>query len=148
MNSPARPLAAPAALGFRLLALVYDLLPVLALWMLFGALVLALRGGERIMPWSVAFWLQNLALWGLTGGYAVLSWRRGGQTLGMRPWRLRVVDADGAAPSSTQLWRRYLWATLSLAVGGLGFLWSLVDAERRSWHDLASGTQLVRLPKA
>jgi uncharacterized RDD family membrane protein YckC len=34
---------------------------------------------------------------------------------------------------------------VSLAAAGLGFLWSLVDAERRTWHDLASGTVLVRL---
>ena len=32
---------------------------------------------------------------GSTALYAVLSWRRGGQTLGMRPWRLRAA-ADGA----------------------------------------------------
>lgn len=148
MNAPARPLATPAALGWRLVALVYDLLPVLALWMLLGAIVLVLRGGSPVLPWTAAWWLQNLALWLLTGAYAVGSWQRGGQTLGMRPWRLRVVAADGGAPTFAALVRRYLWATLSLGLGGLGFLWSLVDPERRAWHDLASGTRLVRLPKA
>ena len=27
----------------------------------------------------------------------------------------------------------------------LGFLWSLVDGERRAWHDIVSGTRLVRV---
>jgi len=144
---PAAVQAAPAHLGWRLLAIVYDLLPVLAIWMLFGAAVLLIRGGVPIVPWTPAFWLQNAALWLVTGTYAVLSWRRGGQTLGMRPWRLRVVDSEGHAPAAAQLWQRYALATLSLAAFGLGFLWSLVNRERRSWHDIGSSTRLVRLPR-
>jgi uncharacterized RDD family membrane protein YckC len=62
----------------------------------------------------------------------------------MRPWRLQVLAADGQAASLSKLWLRYAVATLSLAAAGLGFLWSLVDAERRTWHDLASATVLVR----
>jgi uncharacterized RDD family membrane protein YckC len=146
-NHPDRPLADPAHLGWRVLALVYDSLPVLAIWFVVSALALLLRGGEPIAPWSAAFWLQNLALWGVTGLYTVVSWRRGGQTLGMRPWRLKVVDDDGGTPTLAALWARFAWATLSLALFGLGFLWSLLEGQRRSWHDLASGTRLVRLPK-
>ena len=83
----------------------------------------------------------------MTGLYAVVSWRRGGQTLGMRPWRLRVVAADGSAPTARVLWLRYAIATLSTAACGLGLLWSLVDRERRTWHDLATRTLFVRVEK-
>jgi uncharacterized RDD family membrane protein YckC len=139
--------AVPAALGWRLLAMVYDLLPVLAIWFAVAALVLLLRGGLPVAPGSVGAWLE-LALMLIAGfGYFGLSWRRGGQTLGMRAWRLRVLRADGSAPGWRALMLRYLVAGASLAAGGLGFLWSLVDRQRRSWHDLASGTVLVRLPK-
>lgn len=142
------PAATPAALPWRLLAAVYDALPVLALWMLASALVLVLHGNRPFAPWSTG----QLALWGLcwllTGLYAVLSWRRGGQTLGMRPWRLRVVDEQGGLASSRTLWLRYAVATLSLAAAGLGFLWSLIDRERRTWHDIASHTRLVREAKS
>jgi uncharacterized RDD family membrane protein YckC len=64
----------------------------------------------------------------------------------MRPWRLKVLGTDGRVAPARTLWLRYAVATLSLAAGGLGFAWSLVDRERRTWHDLASGTVLVRLP--
>lgn len=141
------PSALPAALPWRLLAAVYDALPVLALWMLSSALVLVLHGNRPFAPWSagqVALWTL---CWFVTGLYAVLSWRRGGQTLGMRPWRLRVVDASGHVATTKALWLRYAVATVSLAAAGLGFLWSLVDRERRTWHDIASGTRLVRTPK-
>ena len=141
------PPATPAALPWRLLAAVYDALPVLALWMLASALVLVLHGNRPFAPWSAG----QLALWALcwflTGLYAVLSWHRGGQTLGMRPWRLCVVGDGGAPPALRALWLRYAVATLSLAAGGLGFVWSLFDRERRTWHDIASRTWLVREAK-
>jgi len=63
----------------------------------------------------------------------------------MRPWRLKVTSADGAGAGGRALCLRYAVATLSLAAFGLGFLWSLFERERRTWHDLASGTVLVRL---
>ncbi len=140
-----RPTAEPAQLGWRLLAIVYDSLPLLAIWFLVSALVLLLRGGEPVQPWSAAFWLQALALWMASGCYLVGSWQRGGQTLGMRPWRLRVVDLDGAQPSLRALCWRFVLAGPSVAAVGIGLLWSLIDSERRTLHDLGSATRLVRL---
>jgi uncharacterized RDD family membrane protein YckC len=66
----------------------------------------------------------------------------------MRAWRLRLVDPERDRPRWSALLLRYLVAGLSLAAFGLGFLWTLWDPQRRSWHDLASGTRLLRLPRA
>jgi len=38
-------------------------------------------------------------------------------------------------------------ATLSLLLGGLGFWWAWLDRQRLTWHDRASGTRVVRMPK-
>ncbi|MDV3469649.1 RDD family protein [Stenotrophomonas sp. C3(2023)] len=147
------PAAAPrpsALLGWRLLALFYDLLPVLALWMLASSLFVAayLLAGhaarENIAPFSTWQWLLWACCWGLTGVYATVSWRRGGQTLGMRPWRLYVVTADGAVPGWRALWLRFAVATVSLLTFGLGFWWAWLDPARRTWHDRASGTRVYR----
>jgi uncharacterized RDD family membrane protein YckC len=81
-------------------------------------------------------------MWALVGLYFVLSWRRGGQTMGMRPWRVRVLASDGKPATLSALWLRYLVATLT---PGLCLLWCLVDGERRGLHDLASGTVFVRM---
>jgi uncharacterized RDD family membrane protein YckC len=111
--------------------------------LLVSAATLALNGGEPVVaPAGRA--AMAAALWLAGGTYFVVSWRRGGRTLGMRPWRLRVVDAQGRPATTRASWMRYAVATLSLACAGLGFAWSLVDGERRTWHDLASGTRLVR----
>lgn len=149
-DSPSSPriAAEPAALGFRLMAMIYDLLPLGALWFATAALVLLARGGAPVTPGSPAAYLEFALMLAVGFGYFGLSWRRGGQTLGMRAWRLRLVRYDGeSAPEWGELARRYLAAGVSLAAFGLGFLWSLIDPERRTWHDLASHTAVVRLPK-
>ena len=145
-SEPAAPrrAATPASLGWRLLAMVYDALPLIPLTLGVSAAALALNG-MRPVESSAGHAGFAVALWLVAGLYFVLSWRRGGQTMGMRPWRLRVVRADGAPATAGALWIRFAVATLSLAAAGLGFLWSLLDRERRTWHDLASGTVLVRL---
>ena len=143
-DAPTRP---KSLAGWRLLALVYDFFPVLALWFVVGLVAVALHGGETIRADTLAGWLELLALWAITGLYAVLSWRNGGQTLGMRPWRLRVTAADGSAPSWRALWLRFAVATLSLLPGGLGFWWAWIDRDRLAWHDRASGTRMVRVAK-
>ena len=141
-------------IGWRLLSLLYDLWPVLALWMVLGAIFTVgyLLAGhdkrENIAPFSALQVLLWLCCWIVTGFYAVLSWRRGGQTLGMRPWRLKVVATDSLPPGWNALWLRYAVGTLSLLLGGLGFWWAWVDREKLTWHDRASDTRMVRLPKA
>jgi uncharacterized RDD family membrane protein YckC len=65
----------------------------------------------------------------------------------MRPWRLQVIAADGSAPSWRALGMRYAIATVSLLLGGLGFWWAWLDRGRLTWHDRASDTRMVRLPK-
>lgn len=140
--------ARPAHLGWRLLATAYDFLPALALWFFGSVLLLLLRGGQPVAAGSLAAWAELLLLWSLTGAYAVASWRRGGQTLALRALRLKVVAADGGRAAVAALCLRYAVATVSLAALGLGFWWSLFERERRTWHDLASGTRLVRLEAA
>lgn len=137
-----KPVARPAQLGWRVLALVYDSLPMIPLVMLTSAVFWRLNGGHTVENSLPLALLQLLATWGLVGLYFVLSWNRGGQTMGMRPWRLRVLAADGKPPTLSALWRRYLVATLT---PGLCLLWCLFDGERRGLHDLASGTVFVRM---
>ena len=42
---------------------------------------------------------------------------------------------------------RYSVGTLSLLPAGLGFWWAWFDRDRLTWHDRASRTRIVRLPK-
>lgn len=139
--------AAPANLGWRLLAMVYDAVIALALLFVISALSLAVLPGHKpVTPGSAASYGVFAAIWGVLGAYAMLSWRFGGQTIGMKPWRLKVVTAHGLRPGWRALGIRYAVASLTL---GAALLWSVFDPERRGLHDIAAGTLLVRVkPKS
>jgi len=74
-------------------------------------------------------------------------WRHGGQTLGMRAWRLRVQRFDGNPITLWQALLRFLAAIPAWAVLGLGYLWILVDKDKLALHDRFSESVIVRLPK-
>ena len=74
-------------------------------------------------------------------------WTHAGQTLGMQVWGVRVQNADGSAISLWQALLRFIVAIASWLCLGLGFFWVLIDKQKRSWHDMYSGSQLVRVPK-
>lgn len=137
-----RPAARPAALGWRLLALMYDLLPMIPLLMITSAVFLWINGGHTVERSPGLASAEFLTMWLLVGAYFVLSWGRGGQTMGMRPWRLRVLAADGNPASWRALWLRYAVACITPV---FGMLWTLVDSERRALYDIAAGTAFVRL---
>lgn len=137
-------MAEPAPLRLRLAALAYDLLPLLGLWFVAGALALAVTAG-RFDPGDAAHRaLARGLLVAFTAGYFAISWTRGGQTIGMRAWGLQLVDAHGARPAWPRALLRFAVALVSLAALGAGFWWALYDADRRTWHDLAAATRMLR----
>jgi uncharacterized RDD family membrane protein YckC len=147
MNEVVATTKEPPLIGWRLLALFYDLWPAVAIWMATAALFTVLHDNQPLAAFSLGQISLWLVCWLLSGAYAVLSWRRGGQTLGMRPWRLRVTDRDGAPAPVRALSLRYLVGTASLLLAGAGFWWAWADRERLTWHDRYSGTRLRRLPR-
>lgn len=80
---------------------------------------------------------------GVAGAYLVWFWTRGGQTLAMKTWRIRLVRDDGGPVSAARAVHRYLLAVLGLAAAGLGFAWAFVDRDRQFLHDRLAGTALV-----
>ncbi|MBD8879026.1 RDD family protein [Rhodanobacter sp. 7MK24] len=157
----------PCPLWRRLVALVYDLLIVVAIVMVVGLLCQLATGGELIATGThamVPLWYQALQCV-VVAAYFVASWRRGGQTVGMRPWRIRVSRDDGGTISLLQAVVRVsaaaapmlllaleptlglhttLWAVL--AAWALWFGVALLDPRRRALHDIAADTEVRRLP--
>ena len=88
--------------------------------------------------------LFQLYLLTLTGVYFVWQWLRGGQTLPMKTWRLKLVTREGAALTRGHALRRLVFAMAGTAALGAGFLWALADRDRRFLHDRLAGTKIVR----
>lgn len=136
----------PAPLWRRLAALGYDLLVLAAIWMFAAALVLlAFRGEVDVahQPPLYHYTLQGTLLV-LTAGYFILSWCRGGQTIGMRAWKVRLVGANGGRVPFGIALRRFAFACLSVLLAGAGFLVCLVDPGRNAAHDRLAGTRMQR----
>ncbi|WP_426700753.1 RDD family protein [Rhodanobacter sp. Col0626] len=153
----------PCPLWRRLLALVYDLLIVVAIVMVVGLLCQLATGGTLINTGArtvIPVWYQ--ALQGLVvAAYFISSWRRGGQTVGMRPWRIQVTRDDGGRPTLQQTLIRASVAAaplvlllLNSVIGLRPTLWTLLvvwtgwfavalfDPRRRAIHDFAAHTEI------
>ncbi|RDJ00364.1 RDD family protein [Dyella solisilvae] len=150
----------------RLLALLYDLLAVLAIVMVVGYICQRITGGNVVSGGDhahIAWWyqpLQGLAV----STYFVLSWLRGGQTLGMRPWRIRVTGSDGRRLTLGQAVLRVLvaaapllllglapWFGVAAALWAVAIAWALYfglaafDPRRRALQDVIARTELRRI---
>jgi uncharacterized RDD family membrane protein YckC len=73
-----------------------------------------------------------------------IFWRRGGQTLGMQAWRIKLVSNEGAQLTTPQIALRLVGALLSGLI--LGILWKYLDRDGYYWHDRLSKTHLILLP--
>jgi uncharacterized RDD family membrane protein YckC len=134
-----------ASLLRRLGAMLYDGLLVLAVLFMATLPFVAVRGGEPVEPDDNL--VYQLTMLGVVYAFFVFFWTRGGQTLGMRSWRMRLETLDGRTPSFTTASLRFVMAIVSLLPLGLGFLWQLWDKDGLTWHDRASATRLRHYPK-
>lgn len=129
-----------AALWRRFAAMVYDSVLLFAVLWLAGIVVYPITQGQS----SPAYSLYLFTVMFLYFGW---QWRHGGQTLGMKTWRVQLRPISDQPVTWWQTLVRFMISVVSLLAFGLGFFWSLWDAQRRTWHDYVSNTQLVVLPK-
>jgi uncharacterized RDD family membrane protein YckC len=113
----------------RLGAIFYDSFLLVALLMLATALLLLLNGAKPIPPHTFLYQVYLLVVAYLYFDYC---WRHGGQTLGMKAWKIRCVGAI----SHRQTLLRFLGAILSFVTLGLGFA--------LRWPEKISGTMLEK----
>lgn len=118
--------------------------------MIFTGVALFFTHGAAVVPATAGAWvyLYRLGLVAIIAGYYVLNWRRSGQTLGMRAWRIRAVMDSG---------RRMTWGAalvragaglLAWAPAALGVLWLYLDPEHIALHDRLSKTRVVHLARS
>lgn len=160
----------PASVWLRVAGLVYDLVAAVAIVMVVGGICEAATGGNLVgsgrqihTPW----WYPTLQYL-IVVGYFVVSWRRGGQTLGMRPWRMYLRSMAGTPISWKHTLVRALVASLPLLLlagadvfSVKGALWAVLIAwivffgtglfnpRHRALHDLVAGTEILQrvMPK-
>ena len=118
----------------RLAAMLYEALLVFAVAFFAGWIFYFASGGrDATQGWlrhaEQAFVLAVLA------AYFIWCWLRGGQTLAMKAWGIRLVDVT---PRKAAL--RFVLAVLLLPAS---IAWALFDRDRQFLHDRLAGTRLV-----
>ena len=138
----------------RFAAMVYDTLLIIAVSILYGFVAVGLNvliqgtpePGHRtewgyMGPILFAGWIGVLVF------FFCYFWRKAGQTLGMKTWRMKILARSGDLPSYKQCVIRCCCAPISFFCLGLGYWWMLVDAEHQTLHDRISGTRTYLLAK-
>jgi uncharacterized RDD family membrane protein YckC len=75
--------------------------------------------------------------------YWLVFWTATGQTIGKRVMGVRVVRMDGQRMKVSNSLRRIVMYAVSMVPLFLGFLWILIDDERRGWHDKVAKTCVI-----
>ena len=124
----------------RLVSMLYEGLVVFSI-LLIGFLMpqVVLSGFGWILS-PRALWIHILVLLMI---YFVWCWLNGGQTLPMKTWKLRIINADGSPLRPMQAVLRYLIAWPSILLLGAGIFWAIFDKDQQFLHDRLAGTRVV-----
>jgi len=90
-------------------------------------------------------WQRNLLqafLLAVFAAYFLWCWLRGGQTLAMKTWRIRLVAADNSKVTARTALLRFAYA-LVLVPTLVGIAWALLDRDRQFLHDRLAGSRLI-----
>jgi len=143
---------APAGIMRRLAAIIYDLFLLAAVILvavsLFTIVVESIAGqsssGELLeTPWIKLLFQFYLSL--VSALFYLWFWTHGGQTLGLKVWKLKVVDDSLHTPGIKTSGLRLGWAIVTCIPFGIGFLWALFNKNRLTLYDQLSGTRLVQV---
>ena len=93
-------------------------------------------------PWPfLRLPLTWMLLW---SGLALVGYGTVRTSLGKWLLGLTVRQPDGRIASGWRLLCRIFWSWLPVLTLGLAYLWIVVSPQRRGWHDVLSGTLVVR----
>ena len=120
----------------RLASMVYEAVLLFAVGFFAAWLFYFASGGHDATSGGMRRLLQ-LFIGIVFAGYFMWCWLRGGQTLAMKAWRVRLVDVTPARALARFALAALLVPTL------VSILWSFFDREAQFLHDRLAGTRLV-----
>jgi uncharacterized RDD family membrane protein YckC len=128
----------------RFAACLYELLILLAIWMITAFIFIWLFGDATAN--AKRYGLQ-FVLWLAAGAYFLWCWCKSGQTLATLAWKMRLVNSNQTNLTAKQAAMRYALATVSFLALGLGFLWAIIDKEHCYLHDRLLKSRFVTVDK-
>lgn len=132
----------PVGIILRIGVMFYDSLLLLAVLFLVGVLIGPTFNITLEHPLApLVFYLDLLVAF----LFFAWSWTHGGQTLGLKTWKLKLVSTKGESVTWKQSLLRYLASIVCWLSFGVGFLWCYTNKDRLAWNDLWSNTRIQRI---
>lgn len=154
----------------RLMAIMYDLFLLLALLFIATSAVMVFNQGNAIAPGHPLYAFYVTCLLIISFCFYGWFWTHGGQTLGMKTWKMKLQQSNAQSITWPLALIRFtttiisllvivwavkyasdrsltmtIWPVAGIGLAGISFFWSLFDPQRRTWHDIASNCVLVDL---
>lgn len=126
----------------RLAAMLYDFLLLITILFFISFIFVA---PFNINPEHPLYIIYQGCMFTIAFLFYAWFWTHGGQTLGMKTWKFKIIAVDGTNINWKTALVRFVVAIIAWLPFGLGYLWSLFDKQKRTWHDIASKTQLIRI---
>jgi len=147
---------APASLGKRFLAIIYDLLIAFFLSFIFTLIIQSMLIGSDLVELksvqiSKTETISTIPADSITSTllkslwlvipflYFGYYWTKHGQTLGMKVWKIKAFSINNQPITWIQASLRYFGALF-----GIGFLWAIIDKEHLPLQDRLSNTRFIR----
>lgn len=131
-----------ASIARRIAAIFYDLLLLTGVLFAISAIAVWINRGTAVE--HPIYYLALLLTAFLFYGW---FWTHGGQTLGLRTWRLQVLNEHGNALTWQQSLQRFTAAWIAFVPLAAGFFWILFDKDSLALHDKLSKTRIIKLSK-
>lgn len=129
----------PASLIKQIAAMIYDSLLIIAILFISTAIALIFNDGKAFESSPIFSFYLVLIIFIFYSWF----WKKSGQTLGMRVWKIRIISELGGNPSWAICFLRLTFALLSIACFGIGYWWRLFKPY--TWHDKLSQTRIISL---
>ena len=129
-----------ASLLKQIIAMIYDSFLIISILFIGTAILLPFNQGEVVGGIYYSIYLLLIVFI-----FYSWFWNKSGQTLGMKVWKIRIINDYGLNPSWSISFLRLIFALLSFACFGLGYWWRLFTPY--TWHDHLSNTRIINISK-
>jgi uncharacterized RDD family membrane protein YckC len=132
-----------AGFFIRIFSLVYDSLAILGIIFSLTLLLVMVNGGRPVAG-EIADFIQ-LLITVLSGPvfYSYFWLANNGQTLGMQAWKIKLISEEKLSLRICLL--RCAFSTFSFLFLGLGYLYILLNKEKKSLSDVVTNTRICKI---
>jgi uncharacterized RDD family membrane protein YckC len=120
----------------RSAAFLYDCLLLIAIYFVVTAVAISFNDGQAIQHFAYKFLLYAIAFL-----FFDWFWMHGGQTLGMRAWKIKLSTTNDTNLSHKQCLIRYVLGSIFFVIT---LFYAFVDKRGSALHDRLSDTKITR----